>query len=148
MLLTEAFISETMRHVTLAPLGMVHCTTDDVDLCGTYFIPKGTILHANICAAHHDPSQWERPHHFFPERFISSDGSKHLQHDSFLPFSFGKRRCPGELLARHELFLFLVGIIHQFSVTIDPSEIEDCLKPKLGVSATPKPHLLEFHQRQ
>jgi len=38
-----------------------------------------------------------------------------------IPFSVGKRQCPGESLARTEIFLFFVGLIKNFEFTVlDP----------------------------
>ena len=45
---------------------------------------------------------------FRPERFLSSNG-KCEQDEQFIPFSVGKRRCPGESLAKIELFQFVTG---------------------------------------
>jgi cytochrome P450 len=131
--------------VTLAPLGMIHSTTEETQLCDV-IIPKGSLIHANLCAAHNDPTVWKDGNDFIPERFISEDGSMKC-FDSFLAFSHGKRRCPGESLARNELFLFLVGIIQNYRVEMSSNCSADFLLPNLGVSATPKPHHLEFYKR-
>ena len=43
-----------------------------------------------------------------PERFLSPDG-KLQQDEQFVPFSIGRRKCPGESLAKIELFQFFTG---------------------------------------
>ena len=43
--------------------------------------------------------------------------------------SAGKRACPGEVLARQELFLFLSGLLQQFSVL--PPEGQDSVTDKV-----------------
>ena len=55
---------------------------------------------------------WTEPERFDPERFIENGSVK--KSEAFIPFGAGKRRCPGESLARAELFLFFVGIMQKF----------------------------------
>ena len=47
---------------------------------------------------------------FRPERFLDDNGEI-IQDEHLIPFSIGKRRCPGEALARIELFQFFTGKI-------------------------------------
>jgi cytochrome P450 len=139
----EAFIMETMRFGTLAPLGMVHSTLEATTLHG-FKIPKGTMVHANLHSAHYDPLAWKEPIEFNPHRFLSSDKKSLIRNEAFLAFSHGKRGCPGEALAKNELFLFLVSILQKFTVSLHPDNDHMDLSPNMGVSATPKPHTLSF----
>lgn len=41
----------------------------------------------------------------------------------------GKRVCPGESLARDELFLFMAGLLQNFVFTLDPKSPPPCLDP-------------------
>ena len=43
----DAIIKEALRWMPPAPLGLMHCTTNDDELHG-YFVPAGTVLIANI----------------------------------------------------------------------------------------------------
>ena len=43
----QAIMKESLRWMTVAPLGLAHCTIED-DEFGGYFIPAGTIVMANI----------------------------------------------------------------------------------------------------
>ena len=45
---------------------------------------------------------------FNPERFLDQDG-KVVVDEVFIPYGVGKRRCPGESLARIELFQIFTG---------------------------------------
>lgn len=60
-----------------------------------------------------DENEWEEPHHFNPAHFLDKEG-KFVKRDAFLPFSAGRRACPGESLARMELFLFISNLLQQF----------------------------------
>ncbi len=50
---------------------------------------------------------------FKPDRFLDEDGLFQRDERNVF-FGLGKRRCPGELLARAELFLFLASLMQQF----------------------------------
>ena len=71
----------------------------------------GTVCYYNIHCFHTAPKYWDRPLEFDPTRFLSPDGTKIVQHEHFLPFGFGKRKCMGESFAKAELFLFAVLLI-------------------------------------
>jgi len=140
---TEAFIYETMRHLTLAPLGMIHCTLEDTAL-GGYQIPKRTLVFANLHAAHNDCTVWQYPEVFNPHRFLSNTSKSLIKKDAFLAFSSGKRGCPGEALAKNELFIFVTSILQKYAVL--PTETVN-LVPIMGVSATPRRNKLKFVPR-
>lgn len=142
---TEAFIKESLRFSTLAPLGMVHSTTEDLEFHG-FFIPKNTLVHMNACAVHYNKNYWIDPEKFHPERFLTESGNLRTgEIPGFLPFSLGKRLCPGAEVAKQTLFLATVNIVKRFEIHTDDIEVE--LRPKIGVSAVPYPHKLWFIKR-
>jgi cytochrome P450 len=106
---------EVLRISSIIPYGVPHRATEDTELRG-YLIPKGVSVYASFYSTHHDPEVWGDPENFRPDRFLSSDGSKVERHESLLPFSTGRRTCPGELLARHQLFLFLTTLVQNFRI--------------------------------
>ena len=55
---------------------------------------------------------WKDPKRFDPARFM--EAGKFQRDDRVIPFQIGKRVCPGESLAKAQLFLFLVGLIQKF----------------------------------
>ena len=67
-----------------------------------YFIPKGSILMANIHGFMHDPNTYTDPDAFRPERFM---GSNPEMDPHALVFGFGRRVCPGRELADTSLWL-------------------------------------------
>ena len=122
---TDAVLAEVQRFVTLAPLAVAHCATQDCRL-REYDIPKGTIVTANIYAAHHDPAIWADPNRFNPDaNFVKADASGQIvglkNVEYLIPFGLGKRQCLGEALAKQELFLFFVGLLQRFTFLPHPA---------------------------
>ena len=135
----EATIAETLRLSSLAPLAIPHKATVDTTLQG-YNIPKETTVLINLWSLHHDPTIWDDPHSFIPERFLDNDGKfVPPKQDRFLPFAAGRRACLGEPLARVELFLILARLLHSFRFE-NPSGCDlPSLKPVTGIALAPQP---------
>ncbi|KAL7889766.1 hypothetical protein AOLI_G00020240 [Acnodon oligacanthus] len=108
-----AFIYEVMRFTSFIPLTIPHSTTNDTSVDG-YPIPKGTVIFINQWTLNHDPTKWDQPEIFNPQRFLDENGAlnKDLM-SSVLIFSLGKRRCIGEELSKMQLFLFTALLVHQ-----------------------------------
>ncbi|CAK8679945.1 unnamed protein product [Clavelina lepadiformis] len=137
---TNAFIHELMRFRTVAPLGVPHKLSEDSEIYG-YVIPKGTQVLTNLWAVHHDPSYWDDPETFNPDRFIDKKG-EFVKSNHVIPFSVGPRFCLGEQLARMEVFIFLVSIVQKFEILPDPDagKLPDINDGINGVVFTPKPY--------
>ncbi len=73
----------------------------------------------------HDPRHFPDHHLFRPERFLDSSG-RYVRDDRVVFFGVGKRKCPGELLARAELFLFMSSLVQRFRLrsTAPPSRLD------------------------
>ena len=138
---------ETLRFSSMVPLSLAHRATEDVQL-GGYLIPKDSMVFGNLYSVHHSQEIWGDPENFRPERFLSPDGTCMGKHDALMPFSFGKRLCLGEGLAKNELFLFLTSIIKTFHVTWDQNRPKPGLEKVPGPVQGPKPHYLIFTERQ
>lgn len=108
----EAFIAEVQRAGNIAPAAIPHSTDQDTIIAG-YTIPKGTRLLALQYRVHTDPALWSNPRQFDPTRFLDANG-KFVKNDNLIPFSVGRRQCPGEILARMELFLFITSFLQRF----------------------------------
>ncbi|XP_049964331.1 probable cytochrome P450 304a1 [Schistocerca serialis cubense] len=140
---TEAILRETMRMQTLLPIGIPHAATENTTLQG-YSIPKGTVVIANLWSMHMDKSVWGDPENFRPERFLNSDGTLCTK-DLTLPFSTGKRVCPGETFARQNMFLMLATLLQNFSVRADGLPPLHCNIP--GAIETPPAFWAQFEPR-
>ncbi|VYS58079.1 unnamed protein product [Arabidopsis thaliana] len=82
-----------------------------------FYIPEKTLLVVNTYAIMRDPNFWEDPEEFKPERFIASSRSE--QEDEvreevlkYIPFSAGRRGCPGSNLAYISLGI-VIGVMVQ-----------------------------------
>ncbi|GBN91756.1 Cytochrome P450 1A1, partial [Araneus ventricosus] len=143
---TEAAIAELMRWKTIIPLNIMRCTLQDTELRG-YFIPKHTNVLSVSWAVDHDARLWGKDvHEYKPERFLSQDGSKVVKPEYAIPFSIGKRSCPGKPLAETEVFLYLVAILQKFEVQPPPGKQSD-LEGEVGFSLQPQKQDLCFKQR-
>ncbi|XP_015919999.1 cytochrome P450 2J6-like [Parasteatoda tepidariorum] len=142
---THAVILEVMRWKSIVPLNVPRYTTADTTI-GEYKIPKGTTVMANFWAVHHDPRHWEDPDSFLPERFLEPDRKSIRKSSSYMPFSVGKRACPGETMAYMEVFLYFVSILQNFNVML-PKEVKPTFEAELTVTYQLKPYLVQFIPR-
>jgi len=122
---------EVFRCSSILPVGGRHMCVEDVKI-GGYDIPKGTLIHANIYQAHHDPEVWGDPEVFRPERFMNPDGTCMQRHESLMPFSVGRRVCIGESLARDSFFLFTTLLLQNFKFTIPEGCEMSAVQPRFG----------------
>nr|XP_033813297.1 cytochrome P450 2G1-like [Geotrypetes seraphini] len=138
---TNAMIHEIQRFSDLLPLSLPHQVTEDTHLRG-YMIPKGTRIIPLLHSVLRDPTQFSDPDSVNPGHFLDEKGN-FKKSDAFMPFSAGKRTCPGEGLARMELFLFFVSILQNFSLKsyTPPKDID--LSPAMS-SFGNLPHFYEL----
>ena len=116
----DAFIAEVQRIVSDTPLAVPHSTTRDTSLAG-FLIPRDTTVFINLWAIHHDSDRWEDPFCFRPERFLDEQGRLRLE--GIMPFSFGKRSCPGESFGKKAVFLYAARLLYRFQFENPPDAI-------------------------
>ncbi|CAN7944138.1 unnamed protein product, partial [Ixodes pacificus] len=113
---TMACIWETYRWRTMNPIGIPRGCEEDTSI-DNYVIPKGTIVLPNLWAVHMDPTLWKDPEVFDPSRFLKDDSSGLIaKPEHLMPFSVGKRMCPGEAASNIQIFLYLTGVLQKFIV--------------------------------
>ncbi|KAF2302137.1 hypothetical protein GH714_032901 [Hevea brasiliensis] len=90
----QKIIVETLRLYPAAPLLLPHVSSDNCSI-GGYDLPRDTMVLVNAWAIHRDPSLWDDPLSFKPERFDNGEGDG----DGFklIPFGLGRRACPGQV---------------------------------------------------
>lgn len=118
----RACVKEVLRINPMLVPGVRHFTDTDV-VYKNHVIPKGTVLVTNTSFLHFDPSRYDDPFEFKPERFL-----KHKMYSSeyaamsdpyardHFTFSTGRRTCPGARLAENSLDIALAGILWAFEV--------------------------------
>ncbi|MED6158523.1 hypothetical protein PIB30_033452 [Stylosanthes scabra] len=111
----HAIIKETLRlhpPITLLMRKGIHdCVV------GGYKIPAGSVVCINIWAIGRDPTIWENPMEFRPERFLEGQGSTidtKGHHFNLLPFGSGRRGCPGMPLAMRQLPVIIGALVQCF----------------------------------
>ena len=107
----EATVNEIQRLADITPDGVPHYSNSPIEV-GSHVIPAGHMLMPSLTNIMRGDQDWTDPEKFNPDRFIENGTVK--KSESFIPFGAGKRKCPGESLARAELFLFFVGIMQKF----------------------------------
>ncbi|TFK48765.1 cytochrome P450 [Heliocybe sulcata] len=115
----EALVKEAFRWHPAVPLDLAHVNTQD-DIYAGYFIPKGTMVIANIWKLLHDAETYEDPMRFNPERFLGENPERDPR--DFV-FGFGRRRCPGNLLADASFWTLAATSLAAFTVSraVDPT---------------------------
>ena len=82
---------------------------------GGYRVEAGSLLAVGIYALHHDPTIWDDPQAFDPDRF-SPERSAARDRWHFVPFAGGARSCIGEHFARLETTLALATIVRALRI--------------------------------
>lgn len=120
----QAVVKETFRLHPAVPLLLPRRALEDVEI-GGLVVPKGAQVLVNAWAIGRDPSAWEDPNTFKPERFIGSEIDVKGTSFELIPFGGGRRICPGLPLASRMLHLMLGSLIHSFDW-----KLEDEIKPE------------------
>ncbi|VVB02811.1 unnamed protein product [Arabis nemorensis] len=94
----QAVVKETFRLHPAAPLLVPRKAESDVQVLG-FLVSKDTQVLVNVWAIGRDPSVWENPDRFEPERFLGKEIDVKGRDYELTPFGAGRRICPGLPLA-------------------------------------------------
>ncbi|KAE8684617.1 Cytochrome P450 82G1 [Hibiscus syriacus] len=133
----QAVVKETLRLYPPGPITGIREATQDCRIAG-YDVPKGTRLIVNLWKLHRDPRVWENVDEFRPERFMTThaDFDVRGQNFEFMPFSSGRRSCPGITFGLQVVHLTVAKLIQGFHIrTADGMAVD--MKEGLGL-ALPK----------
>uniref|UniRef100_A0A8C6RRR0 Cytochrome P450, family 2, subfamily ab, polypeptide 1 n=1 Tax=Nannospalax galili TaxID=1026970 RepID=A0A8C6RRR0_NANGA len=134
---THAVLHEVQRLSGVVAVGAVHQCVTSTCMC-SYYMPKGTIILPNLASVLYDPQCWETSQQFNPGHFLDKDGNFAVN-EAFLPFSAGHRVCPGEQLARMELFLMFATLLPTFRFQLPEGSQGLRLEYVFGGTLQPQP---------
>ncbi|XP_030835029.1 cytochrome P450 2J5-like [Strongylocentrotus purpuratus] len=145
---TESTSVECYRFCRLINVQIPHRTRCDVKL-GGYDIPKGTNVGTNASWLSSSPSLWENSEEFVPDRFIDKETGLYNSklEAGLVEFGVGRRVCPGEQLARTELFVIFTHILHRFTLRL-PEGTPITRNGINGLTHHPKPYKITAAPRR
>ncbi|XXG52797.1 hypothetical protein AAC387_Pa03g1020 [Persea americana] len=145
----KSIIKETLRLHPPAPLLVPRVSTTNVKI-QNFHIPSKTRVFINAYAIGRDPTSWENPEEFLPERFANNSVDFKGQDFQFIPFGAGRRGCPGLSFAITSLELALANLLYWFDwelpqgVTEEDLDMSEALgmtvHKKLPLYLAPKHH--------
>lgn len=126
MPLLSSVLYETLRFYPSAHVTTRHATQDTyIEGC---FVRKGEAVVMDVWAANQDPTVFENPHIFDPDRFMPRPGEKH-SHSSSSVLTFGTHGAPhyclGAVLAKMEIKVTIAELIRSFDVDVVKSSMDD-----------------------
>ncbi|XP_030642008.1 cytochrome P450 2J6 isoform X2 [Chanos chanos] len=133
---TYAVIHEIQRFANIVTFTPPRVANKDTTI-GGYHIPKDVLIVPLLSTILHDKNDYATPDQFNPAHFLDENG-QFRKRENFIPFSIGKRSCPGEQLAKMELFLFFTCLMQRFTVHAPEGEVLG-LKRTVGITSGPLP---------
>ncbi|XP_065633434.1 trimethyltridecatetraene synthase [Quercus suber] len=109
----DAIMKETMRKHPVAGLLAPHSGSSSRVVSNK--IKKGTRVFINTWSIGRDPSIWDAPEEFQPERFLGKDIDVKGKNFELLPFGSGRRMCPSYSLGLKVVSSTLANMLHGFN---------------------------------
>ncbi|XP_045789141.1 cytochrome P450 CYP736A12-like [Trifolium pratense] len=107
-------MKETLRLFPVGPLGAPHVCLQDVVVDG-YYIKKNTTVLINLWTIGRDTKVWsDNAEMFCPERFKDSNVDLRGHNFQLIPFSSGRRSCPGMEMGLTSSKLVVAQLMHCF----------------------------------
>jgi cytochrome P450 len=122
----NAVVEEAQRWHPIAPTGLPHAADEDDTINGV-MIPKGAILIPSIWWFTRDPAVYHDPEVFEPERFLKPRNEPSATN---VIFGFGRRICPGKVLADSSLYLTFAQSLAAFDIQKAVDESGHIIQPK------------------
>jgi cytochrome P450 len=101
---------------------------------GAVHLPAGTIVGFSPHMLHHDPRVFADPERFDPDRW-SPEREGESAGPTFLPFSTGRRKCPGKAFGLAETTIQLATIVRHWR--LDPAPETSVERTIRGVTVVP-----------
>ncbi|KAF9058629.1 cytochrome P450 [Rhodocollybia butyracea] len=111
----NAIVTETLRWNSVAPTGVPHRAQED-DIIGGYFIPKGSLIIANLWNMLNNPAVYPSPFTFDPSRHIATPGKPAQRDPRHACWGFARRVCVGMHLAEVSLWVLIAMSLAVFDI--------------------------------
>ncbi|KAF1958474.1 cytochrome P450, partial [Byssothecium circinans] len=142
----EAIVKETLRWHPVAPTGLPHQSTAE-DIYRGYRIPKGSQLIPNLWLFTRDPAIYPSPETFDPSRYLTTPPAPDPR---TYTFGFGRRICPGRLVADNALFVTIAQALAVFDIKkpiVDGRVLEPEIRFTTGTISQPMPYKVSVTPR-
>jgi len=142
---TRMVLEESMR--LYPPAWAITRSVAAADVIGGYPIPAGAMVIVSPYVTHHDPTLWEDPEGFDPERFAPDSGEAAARpRYAYFPFGGGPHLCIGAGFAMMEATIVLATVAQRLHLNLEPGRpvaIEPLvtLRPNPGVWVTVRPRV-------
>jgi cytochrome P450 len=132
---TRMVIDETLR--LYPPAWITNRRAIEADAVCGYRIPADATVSISPYVTHRDPTLWENPEGFDPERF-PPERSARRPHYAYFPFGGGPRQCIGKGFALMEATLVLALLTQRYELHLVPgrrgeTEALATLRPRYGM---------------
>lgn len=138
----EQVLQETLRLWPTAPAFGVH-PREATTIGGRYAVTPDDTLLILTPVLHRDPTVWNEPEAFRPERFAPEVAAKLPPH-AWKPFGNGQRACIGRGFAMQEAILVMALMLQRFDISL----ADDDYKLVVSETLTLKPANLHIHARR
>ncbi|KAL2552126.1 Cytochrome [Forsythia ovata] len=108
----RCMVKEILRIHPSVPL-IPRRVEQEVEVSG-YTVPTNSQVLVNAWAIGRDPTLWEKPLEFKPERFMESEMDVRGRDFELIPFGAGRRICPGLPLAIRIVPVILGSLLNSF----------------------------------
>ncbi|KAJ7288668.1 cytochrome P450 [Mycena rebaudengoi] len=136
----SAICAELYRWLPIVPLGVPHRSMAD-DVYEGYFIPKDSLVIANVWKFLHDPEVYTDPFVFNPDRFLGPNPAPHPTDVGL--FGYGRRICPGAHLAEVSVWINVAKAVAGLTITraldAEGHEIDPVADTTDGIISRPVP---------
>lgn len=89
------------------------------DVIGGHEVPAGSFLLLSTYLTHRDPSYWDNPEGFDPERFTRERSAGRPRY-AYLPYAGGPRDCAGMAFANMELAVVVATVLQRCQLDLVP----------------------------
>ncbi|KAL8230574.1 hypothetical protein R6Q57_000352 [Mikania cordata] len=122
----KAVLKEALRLHPPIPTLVPRVASQDVKVMG-FDVPKGTRVIINAWAIARDPKVWDAANEFRPERFFDSNIDFKGHDFDLIPFSAGRRGCPGIAFSMATNENLFANLLHKFDWELPNGGKEDDL---------------------